>query len=531
MDFTSIVFIQIAIFSCVVVLGPTSRSSLSLKLAAIVTLALVALSWYFVPQQMISIGGGAWLGLFLLPTLLVSRLNSLVAAAEYLAASRLARRLRWLLPSDGMWTYHHLLRGLALAQTGEIAAADEIFDRYQQDDRTELGRSATALLYRSTERWVEYVAWVKHRLTSPRRLQLVKIERSLPPINRARGMTLVYYVRALAEIGDISGCIAEATRLERDRQIDLQQLQLVRMYILAFCGRAGAVAQCCQRLLAMYPPTVHQFWIATAELAAGHCQIAKQQLGELQQQVSDRSVRADIEWRLSHSLPTLAKLTATEWESVNQMEIQTAQEIKYNSQAPTDVRTPATTCLIALNVLVYCAELFWQYRTGTTQESFIAWGGLVAPLVVAGQWWRIVTANFLHLGILHLALNMFALLYLGKFVEYRLGTLRFTIAYVVAGLGSMAMITYVDTRWLTEPQVTVGASGAIMGMLGTMGAIHLIDWGQGKARAAARQLQTVLFSVGLQLIFDLTNGHTSIVGHFSGLLVGFVVGLLLLLKV
>jgi rhomboid protease GluP len=132
------------------------------------------------------------------------------------------------------------------------------------------------------------------------------------------------------------------------------------------------------------------------------------------------------------------------------------------------------------------------------------------------------------MGILHLGMNMVALLYLGKFVEYRLGSFRYLLAYLIAGLGSMATITYIDTYWIATPQITVGASGAIMGMLGAMGAIHLRGWRQAKVAAAGRQFQAVLFSVGFQLVFDLTNGHTSIVGHFSGLIIGFLVGLGLL---
>jgi rhomboid protease GluP len=64
--------------------------------------------------------------------------------------------------------------------------------------------------------------------------------------------------------------------------------------------------------------------------------------------------------------------------------------------------------------------------------------------------------------------------------------------------------------------------------LGTMGAIHLSGWRKSKVAAARQQFQTVLFSVVLQYVFDRTNGHTSIVGHFSGLTIGFLVGLVLL---
>jgi rhomboid protease GluP len=529
MDFTNIVLVQIAVFSCVATLLPTSRSNTSSKFAAIVVLAILGASWYFVPHQAVGIGMAAWVGLLLLPMSLMYRLESLVVNSQYLAASRLAKGLRWLLPTDGMWAYHHLLRGIELAHMGQIEAADAIFDRYQTADRTELSRSATALLYRSTDRWHEYVQWVEQRLILVRRITLAKIDRALPEKKLGQGMTLVYYVRALAEIGDLHGCIQELTNLERDRQINLQQLNFVRMYILAFCGRVEGVTQVCQRILSMYPEPVHQFWISTAQLAQGNVDLATKQLARLQEQTEDRSIRADIAWRLSQPLPDLDKLTPEDWQILSRIEAQALQEAKYGAQTPADVATPATNFIIWVNVLVFFAELFWQYRSGDPKASFSDWGGLAAPQVLEGEWWRIITANFLHLGFLHLAMNMFALLYLGKFVEYRLGTFRFIVAYLLAGIGSMAMVTYIDTRWMTVPHVTVGASGAIMGLLGTMGAIHLAGWRRGKASSAARQFQAVLFSVGFQLIFDLTNGHTSIVGHFSGLLFGFLVGLGLLL--
>ena len=515
MDFTSIVLVQIAIFYCLAMLLPTSRSNTSLKISAVVVLILLSMSWYYQPERMAKIGIGAWVLLILIPMSLRQRLEALVAKSQYLAASRLARWLRWLMPTDGMWTYHQLLAGLEVAQTGQFEAAEAIFDRDRRGDRTELGRSATALLYRSTDRWHEYLAWVEGRLT-PEQLQL------------DRSATLVYYLRAVAETGDLRRYIAEVAKLDRDRQLNTQNLQLLKMCMLAYCGRVEAVSELFQTLLSTYPADIQQFWIGTAELAAGRVEVAQQQLANLQRKSADRCIQQDITWRLSQPLPNLDKLTPIDWETVAQIEATISQDARYSIQTPTNAATPVTNLLIGMNVLVFCAELAWQYKSGDRDFSFIPWGGLAAPLVLAGGWWRIVTANFIHLGILHLGMNMLGLFYLGKFVEHRLGSVRYLLAYLLAGIGSMAFITYFDTRWVTQPQVTVGASGAIMGMLGAMGAIHLRGWRQTKVAAAGRQFQTVLFSVGFQLIFDITNGHTSIVGHFSGLTIGFLVGLILL---
>ncbi len=467
------------------------------------------------PDRMSKIGIGAWIVLVLIPMSLMQRLESLVNSSQYVAASRLAKWLRWLMPSDGMWDYHYLLEIVALAQTGQIGAAQELFDRYQRNNRTEIGRSATALLYRSTDRWHEYITWVDERLTRGQ-LQL------------DRSTILVNYLRAFAETGDLRRCIAEVAKLDRDRQLNTQNLHLLKMYILAYCGRVDAVTQSCQNLLSMYPAPVHQFWIGTAELAAGNIEEATQQLTNLREVTKDSCIQQDIAWRLAQPLPNLDKLTPIDWESVARMEVTVGQDARYGTQTPSNASTPITTLLIALNVLVFCAELGWQSKTGDRNFSFIAWGGLAAPLVIAGEWWRIATANFIHMGILHLGMNMLGLLYLGKFVEHRLGSFRYLLAYLLAGLGSMAFIAYFDTRWVSQPQVTVGASGAIMGMLGAMGAIHLSGWRNTKVAAAGRQFQAVIFSVAFQLVFDLTNGHTSIVGHFSGLTIGFLAGLALL---
>jgi rhomboid protease GluP len=514
MDFTSIVLVQIAIFYCLGILLPTSRSNSSLKISAIFVLIVLSMSWYFMPDRMSKIGICAWVVLLIVPMSLMQRLESLVNKSQYLAASHLSKWLRWLMPTDGMWNYHHLLNGVAVAQTGQIDTAQAIFDRYQPDDKTEIGRSATALLYRATDRWYEYINWVQQRLTRGQ-LQL------------DRGTTIVSYLRAFAEIGDLRQCIAEVARVDRDRQLNTQNLQTIELYILAYCGRVDAVTEICQSLLSGYPTDTHQFWINTAELAAGEIEVATAQLINLQDRTKDSCIQQDIAWRLAQPLPDLTKLTPIDWETVAQIEAKLGQDARYGIQT-TNAVTPVTNLLIAINVLVFCAELFWQFKSGDRDFSFIPWGGLAAPSVIAGEWWRIITANFIHMGILHLGMNMLGLFYLGKFVEHRLGSYRYFFAYLLAGLGSMAFITYFDTRWVIQPQVTVGASGAIMGMLGAMGAIHLSGWRQTKVAAAGRQFQTVLFSIGFQLVFDITNGHTSIVGHFSGLTIGFLVGLLLL---
>lgn len=133
-------------------------------------------------------------------------------------------------------------------------------------------------------------------------------------------------------------------------------------------------------------------------------------------------------------------------------------------QARADV---VTMTLVAIDVSVYLAGFFvGQNRLrvdfgNLAGPAFLAPGG---PLVgvAEGQYYRLVTAAFLHAGLLHLALNMFALLQLGGPLEHALGRLRFTALYALSALGGSV------TAFLLAPPNTlgVGASGAIFGLFG-----------------------------------------------------------------
>src|SRR5439155_24177271 len=126
--------------------------------------------------------------------------------------------------------------------------------------------------------------------------------------------------------------------------------------------------------------------------------------------------------------------------------------------------------LIAINVLVYLAELAqgsgingnsgWIYEKGVLVASAIDSHGHVVG-VAHGQWWRLITAAFMHYGPLHLGLNMLALYWFGTPVEQYLGRYRYLMLYLVSGLAGSAGALVV-----TPNSPTVGASGAIFGVLG-----------------------------------------------------------------
>jgi membrane associated rhomboid family serine protease len=144
--------------------------------------------------------------------------------------------------------------------------------------------------------------------------------------------------------------------------------------------------------------------------------------------------------------------------------------------------------------------------------------GLNGPAVADGDWWRIVTAGFLHAGLLHIAFNMYVLYILGTLLEPGIGTARFLGVYFVSLLaGSFGALL------LSPNEITVGASGAIFGL---MSAAFIVARHRGIEQLAG---QIALF-IGINLLFTVGVSGISIGGHLGGLIGGALAGLLVVLS-
>jgi membrane associated rhomboid family serine protease len=169
------------------------------------------------------------------------------------------------------------------------------------------------------------------------------------------------------------------------------------------------------------------------------------------------------------------------------------------------VGAPATLVLIAVNVAVYIATAVQGGRLDRPVGELFVDGALIGALVADGDWYRLVTATFLHGGLLHLLFNMAALWWIGSIVEQSLGTLRYLLVYFVSGLAGSA-----GALLLSDPTaVTVGASGAVYGI---MGALLILEWLRtGSLTGPA----LTLIVLNLALSFAIPN--ISIGGHLGGL--------------
>jgi len=175
---------------------------------------------------------------------------------------------------------------------------------------------------------------------------------------------------------------------------------------------------------------------------------------------------------------------------------------------------PATMVLIALNVLVYVVTVVKGIGLNEPQGTLYYKGALFVSNaflpeqgLAYGEWWRIVTATFLHASLLHLGMNMLVLYMLGIAVEQALGTGRFLMVYAASGIaGSAGAILF------SPNAPTVGASGAIYGIMGSLLVLEYLATGSLAGQAMA------FIVVNLAITFAIPG--ISIGGHLGGLIGG-----------
>jgi membrane associated rhomboid family serine protease len=153
-----------------------------------------------------------------------------------------------------------------------------------------------------------------------------------------------------------------------------------------------------------------------------------------------------------------------------------------------------------------------RFLPGASEAACSVTGLDWLPGVADGAWWQVITSAFTHEQALHIGFNMLALYFLGPMLENVLGRTRFLALYLVSGItGSAAVMV------LSSPHtLTLGASGAIFGLMGALAVVAL------KVRG---QVQSVLMWIALNLVFTFTVGGISWQGHIGGLVGGALLGI------
>ncbi len=177
-----------------------------------------------------------------------------------------------------------------------------------------------------------------------------------------------------------------------------------------------------------------------------------------------------------------------------------------------------TPLILDINILVFIIMVASGVSIFTPEnEQLLNWGANFKPSTLNGQWWRLLSCCFIHIGVFHLLLNMYALLYIGVLLEPILGKARFLSAYIVTGIA--ASLTSLLWNDLT---ISAGASGAIFGMYGVFLAMLTTNHIEKSARKAL--LTSISVFVAYNLLNGMKGGGTDNAAHIGGLLSGLIIG-------
>lgn len=188
------------------------------------------------------------------------------------------------------------------------------------------------------------------------------------------------------------------------------------------------------------------------------------------------------------------------------------------------IPSTATSAFVAANIALYAIS--W-YLTASGSDSATASGTIsgqvllnlgakFGPLMIAGQWWRLVTAMFLHAGLLHIGMNLWCLFDLGPEVESLFSTTKFLVLYLVTGV-----VGFIVSFLWSPFGLSVGASGSILGLVGILIGASFHHGQLGKAyRSQLWRWVLYIFIFGL---FFRADNAAHIGGLASGVLLGYIV--------
>lgn len=187
---------------------------------------------------------------------------------------------------------------------------------------------------------------------------------------------------------------------------------------------------------------------------------------------------------------------------------------------------PATTLLLAINLTVFVGMVVTGagFMDFNNQATF-KWGGNYGPATISGDYWRLITAGFIHGGLIHLAFNMWCLLSLGQLSERLFGKLQTFFIYMLTGVGGALLSIAHNPR-----HMEVGASGAIFGIAGAL--LAGVKFGnlaisEGEKRSVMSSMiffVVVNFALGAGILGSNIDNFCHLGGFITGVLLGVPMG-------
>jgi rhomboid protease GluP len=177
-----------------------------------------------------------------------------------------------------------------------------------------------------------------------------------------------------------------------------------------------------------------------------------------------------------------------------------------------------TTLILLINSGLYIAMVLSSMKagagglTGLDPQTLVNFGAMYPPAIHAGQWWRLITAGFLHGGVLHILMNSWVLFDLGAQTEEFFGTSRMIVIYVAATIGGF----YASYHW---SPLSVGASAGLFGLIGAMIAFGIHERSHYGAALRSFYVRWAVYGLAIGFLFP----NIDMAAHIGGLIAGFAV--------
>lgn len=182
-----------------------------------------------------------------------------------------------------------------------------------------------------------------------------------------------------------------------------------------------------------------------------------------------------------------------------------------------------TYSIMIINIIIFLIEVLKSRSIiDINIYTLIEMGAKINPLINRGEFYRIITAAFLHGGLIHIFFNMSALNIIGKEVEGIFGSKKFLLIYILSAIGGNLF------SYLFSPNsISVGASGAIFGLLGAMFIFGLKE----RYRIGKAYVKNIIQTIGLNVILGITIPNIDNFAHLGGLIIGIITTLFIYKKI
>ncbi len=490
-----------------------------------------------------AIGAGTGACLLVVGPMVRQLARRMVAAERPRLAGALFDLAEILVPGAGVAEERAVVRAMAEIREGRIEQTVDALtaarERAPADARLAIDERI-AMLYLSAYRWTDAIAHAEATLIEPRDATRGGVNAAALPaqggregplssdgtLREALGLAPAVWVELLGaygRIGDLDRAASMLVRLEdacAGRDDAALWIHRARVMFLALAGRLDAVrGMVAPRRARHMTSAARTYWVAVAHEHGGDraAAVAAYQKARRRSRGRPRALIDRALDRLATAEAPAAELGATAREVVARIEA---------APLPAPVRTPrrpaarGTWALIAALVGVWLGITLGVGETNDTGVLVRA-GALVHDMVAGGEWWRMIACLFLHVGPVHLVLNVLGLRVLGRLAEELFGASRTIAIYAVAGVaGSVA-------SYLTQTGMSAGASGAVFGLLGAV--FVEITWHRQRYRGAWQRGMwgaLAVITVG-QLGYGFLYPMIDQSAHAAGLAAGVLSGVIL----